>query len=46
MEHDAILILSGGLDSTVLLYHLLEKGVRPLAVTMRYGQKHDTEVTM
>lgn len=46
MEHEAILILSGGLDSTVLLYHLLEKGVRPLAVTMRYGQKHDTEVLM
>lgn len=46
MEHDCIVILSGGMDSTVLMYHVIDGGAHPLAVTMRYGQKHDKEVEM
>lgn len=46
MNPDCIVILSGGMDSTVLLYHVTAKGEHPLAVTMRYGQKHDKEVEM
>lgn len=39
-----IIILSGGLDSTTLLYDLVSKGVELFALTFRYGQKHDKEV--
>jgi 7-cyano-7-deazaguanine synthase len=46
MNEDCIVILSGGMDSTVLMYHVIEKGRNPLAVTMRYGQKHDKEIEM
>lgn len=44
MSEKAVVILSGGLDSTVLLYHCLAEGleVHPLAVD--YGQKHKKEI--
>lgn len=43
---NGVLILSGGLDSTVLMYHLLAEGVnRPLrALTIDYGQRHFREI--
>jgi len=46
MNEDCVMILSGGLDSTVLLYHLVDEGRFPLALTFDYGQKHGREIAM
>lgn len=43
MKH-ATLIYSGGLDSTVLLYKLLEEGLHVHALSFQYGQKHGKEL--
>jgi 7-cyano-7-deazaguanine synthase len=43
MPH-AVLLLSGGLDSTTLLAHALHDGFDVHAMTFRYGQRHATEV--
>ena len=40
----AVLILSGGLDSTTLMYDLLNKGIEVHAVSFFYGQKHSKEL--
>lgn len=40
----AIVIFSGGLDSTVLLYDLLRKGVAVKALSINYGQRHQKEL--
>lgn len=40
----AVLILSGGLDSSVLLYDLLNQGARVDALTVNYGQRHAREI--
>ncbi len=39
-----VLILSGGMDSTVLLYHLLAEGVAVKALSINYGQRHSKEL--
>jgi 7-cyano-7-deazaguanine synthase len=39
-----VLIYSGGLDSTVLLYHLYREGVETLALGFNYGQRHLREL--
>lgn len=39
-----VLIYSGGLDSTVLLYHLLDCGYRVHALSLDYGQRHRKEL--
>ena len=39
-----ILIHSGGMDSTVLLYHLLDGGHTVKALTIDYGQRHRKEI--
>lgn len=39
-----ILILSGGLDSTTLLYWLLNKKYKVKCISFLYGQKHSKEV--
>lgn len=41
---DVVLILSGGLDSTVLLYHLLAVGHGIRALSIDYGQRHRKEL--
>jgi len=41
----AVLSLSGGLDSTSLLIHLLAKYDKVFAVSFNYGQKHNIELT-
>src|ERR1044071_7236360 len=41
----AVLLLSGGLDSTTLLAHALHEGFDVHAMTFRYGQRHATEVS-
>jgi 7-cyano-7-deazaguanine synthase len=40
----AVLLLSGGLDSTTLLAHALHEGFDLHAMTFRYGQRHSVEV--
>jgi len=40
----AILIFSGGLDSTTLLYKLLSDGYEVEALTFNYGQRHKKEI--
>lgn len=40
----AVLILSGGLDSTTLLYKLLADGYQIEAITFDYGQRHRREI--
>jgi queuosine biosynthesis protein QueC len=43
-EYDALLLASGGLDSTVLAYKLLAAGKKVMPVFLRYGQHFaDTE---
>ncbi len=40
----AVLILSGGLDSTTLLYKMLAEGYDVHALTFNYGQRHRKEI--
>jgi len=40
----AVLLLSGGLDSAVLLGHILSLGKRCLALSFDYGQRHKQEL--
>ena len=40
----AIVLFSGGLDSTTCLYWALDKGYECEALTVSYGQRHDREV--
>jgi 7-cyano-7-deazaguanine synthase len=39
----SVLIFSGGLDSTVLLYQLLNEGKDVYPITFHYGQRHSIE---
>ncbi|WP_232385637.1 7-cyano-7-deazaguanine synthase QueC [Methanoregula boonei] len=40
----AVLILSGGMDSTTLLYDLIDQGYEVSAITFDYHQKHKKEI--
>ena len=40
----AVLLLSGGLDSTTMLAHALDRGFDVHAMTFRYGQRHASEI--
>lgn len=40
---EAVVLLSGGLDSAVTLYYALSKGWRPLGICFDYGQRHRNE---
>lgn len=40
----AVLLLSGGVDSTTLLAELAGRGMRVVALTFEYGQRHGAEV--
>lgn len=44
MDKKGIIILSGGLDSTTLLYYLKERGWALSALTFNYGQQHFKEI--
>ena len=39
-----VLILSGGMDSTTLLYHLIAEKKEVFALSFHYGQKHSKEL--
>ena len=40
----AVILLSGGLDSTTTLAIAKAEGFRPYALSFRYGQRHDVEI--
>lgn len=42
----AIVILSGGLDSTTLLYHVKKLKYKTFAISFFYGQRHKKELVM
>jgi 7-cyano-7-deazaguanine synthase len=44
MGAPAVLLLSGGLDSTTLLAHAMHEGFDVHAITFRYGQRHAAEI--
>lgn len=45
MSETAVVLLSGGLDSSVLLYHyVVGKGISVKALSVDYGQRHKREV--
>lgn len=41
---DSVAIVSGGLDSTTLVYEMLEKGYTPHILSFNYGQRHKKEL--
>lgn len=41
----AVVVLSGGLDSTTLLYDVIAQGYEVSAISFNYGQKHNKELT-
>lgn len=44
MAKKAVVLLSGGLDSTTCLFWSLKKGYRPVALCVGYGQRHGREL--
>ena len=40
----AVVLLSGGLDSTTMLYHAKSKGFTPHCLIFEYGQRHNKEI--
>lgn len=45
-KEKVVLILSGGMDSTTLLYDLIEQGYEVYAISFDYRQKHRKELQM
>ena len=41
---NAVVLLSGGLDTTTTLAIAIEQGYNPYALTFEYGQRHQREV--
>lgn len=44
-QPDSVAIVSGGLDSTTLVYDMLDKGYTPHLLSFNYGQRHAKELT-
>lgn len=45
MSRKAVVLLSGGLDSTACLFWSLKRGYAPVALSVRYGQRHGRELS-
>lgn len=43
--HDSVAIVSGGLDSTTLVYDMVTNGLTPHLLSFDYGQRHKKELT-
>ncbi|MBI5246408.1 MAG: 7-cyano-7-deazaguanine synthase QueC [Elusimicrobia bacterium] len=43
-KRQAVVLLSGGLDSTTCLYWAKKEGYAPIALSIRYGQRHVREL--
>ena len=43
-KKNAVIILSGGLDSTTLLYDIINQGYNVKSLSFNYGQKHSKEL--
>lgn len=41
---NAVVLLSGGLDSTTTLYYAISRGFRPVCLIFDYGQRHRKEI--
>lgn len=41
-----VIVLSGGMDSTTLLYKLIDEGKQVVAISFDYGQRHKKELEM
>jgi 7-cyano-7-deazaguanine synthase len=41
---DSVAIVSGGLDSVTLVYHMLDIGLTPHLLSFNYGQQHKKEI--
>lgn len=39
-----VAIVSGGLDSVTLAYHLIDQGYEPVLISYDYGQRHSKEL--
>ncbi|MBU1235049.1 MAG: 7-cyano-7-deazaguanine synthase QueC [Proteobacteria bacterium] len=46
MKKKAVIICSGGMDSTTLLYDILNKGYEVFVLSFDYGQKHKVELNL
>ena len=44
MSHNAVVLFSGGLDSTALLGYFQHAGFEPCALSIDYGQRHIKEL--
>ena len=44
MNPNGVAIVSGGLDSVTMLYHLYDNGMRPYVLSFDYNQKHAKEL--
>lgn len=44
LDKKTVVVLSGGLDSTTLLYHLIDEGHEVKALSINYQQKHSKEL--
>jgi len=44
MSKKCVVLLSGGLDSTTVLYWAKKEGFEPHALTVHYGQLHEREI--
>ena len=44
MNEKAVVVLSGGMDSTTLLYDIIADGYETVAISFDYGQKHKKEL--
>jgi 7-cyano-7-deazaguanine synthase len=43
-ECDGVAVVSGGMDSSVMLHKLVHDGHKPLVIAFNYGQRHDKEL--